>query len=87
MKMDIIAYNPQKSRLETIKAAFTEDTTTWFDGTGGPESISMITDFDSGLLITRDGRGCYPVIIYDVSRESIHYSRKKAGKLFKQALL
>ena len=84
--MDVIAYNPQKSRLETIKAHFTEDTTTWFNGTGSPESISMITDLDSGLLITRDGR-CYPVMIYDVSREGINYSRKKAGKLFKQALL
>ena len=85
--MDVIAYNPQKGRLETIKAHFTEDTTTWFDATGSPEGISMITDLDSGLLITRDGRGCYPVIIYDVSREGINYSRKKAGKLFKQALL
>ena len=85
--MDVIAYNPQKSRLETIEALVTEDTTTWFDDTGSPESISMITDLDYGLLITRDGRGYYPVIIYDVSREGINYSRKKAGKLFKQALL
>ena len=85
--MDVIAYNPQKSRLETIEALVTEDTTTWFDGTGSPESISMITDLDYGLLITRDGRGYCPVIIYDVSREGINYSRKKAGKLFKQALL
>ena len=84
--MDVVAYNPQKSRLETIEAHVTEDTTTWFDGTVNPESISMITDLDYGLLITRDGRG-YPVIIYDVSREGINYSRKKAGKLFKQALL
>ena len=83
--MDVIAYNPQKSRLETIKAHFTEDTTTWFDGTGSPKSVSMITDLDYGLLITRDGRGYYPVIIYDVSREGINYSRKKAEKLFKQA--
>ena len=80
--MDVIAYNPQKGRLETITANFTEYTTTWFEGTGSPESISMITDLDGDLLITRYGRG-YPVIIYDVSREGINYSRKKAGKLFK----
>ena len=85
--MDVIAYNPQKSRLETIEALVTEDTTTWFDGTGSPENISMITDLDYGLLISRDGGGYYPVIIYDVSREGINYSRRKAGKLFKQALL
>lgn len=80
--MDVLVYNPQKGRLETITANFTEYTTTWFEGTGSPESISMITDLDGDLLITRYGRG-YPVIIYDVSREGINYSRKKAGKLFK----
>ena len=80
--MDVLVYNPQKGRLETITAYFTEYTTTWFEGTGSPESISMITDLDGDLLITRYGRG-YPVIIYDVSREGINYSRKKAGKLFK----
>lgn len=85
--MEVTAYNPQKGRLETLKVLVTEDTTTWFESTGSPESVGMITDLDSGLLITRDGRGVYPVIIYDVSREGINYSRKKAGKLFKQALL
>ena len=84
--MDVIVYNPQKGRLETIKAHFTEDTTTWFDGAGRPESVSMITDLDGDLLITRDGRD-YPVIIYAVTRKSINYSRKKAGNLIKQALL
>jgi hypothetical protein len=85
MKMDITAYNPQKSRLETIEALFAEDTTTWFDSTGNPNTIRMITDLDYGLLITGDGKN-YPVIIYDVSRKSINYSRKEAGKLLKQAL-
>ncbi len=41
----------------------------------------MITDLDGNLLIARDGR-YYPVIIYDISRKSINYSRKKAEKLF-----
>lgn len=84
--MDVIVYNTQKGRLESIKAHFTEDTTTWFESTGHPESVSMIADLDGNLLITRDGRD-YPVIIYDVTRKSINYSRKKAGKMFKQALL
>lgn len=84
--MEVLTYNPQKGRLETINADFTEDTTTWFDGTGNPESVRMITDLDSGLLITLDGWS-YPVIIYDISREKIKYSRKKAGNLYKQATL
>jgi hypothetical protein len=86
MMMDVIAYNPQKGRLETITVHFTEDTTTWFDGTASPETVSMITDLDGSLLITRDGRS-YPVIIYDASRKGISHSREKAGKLFNQALL
>jgi hypothetical protein len=86
MKMNVTAYNPQKGRLETIEVLFTEDTTTWFPVTRSPKSISMITDLDYGLLITGDGIN-YPVIIYDVSREGINYSRKKAGELFKQALM
>jgi hypothetical protein len=85
MKMEVTAYNPQKGRLETIEALVTEDTTTWFDGTRNPDSIRMITDLNDGLLIT-DNSWNYPVIVYDVTRKSINYSRKKAGKLRKQAL-
>lgn len=85
MKMEVTAYNPQKGRLETIEALFTENTTTWFNSTRNPNSIRMITDLNDTLLITDNSRN-YPVIIYDVSRKSINYSRKKAGKLLKQAL-
>lgn len=85
MKMEVTAYNPQKGRLETIEALITEDTTTWFDSTRNPDSIKMITDLNDGLLIT-DNSWNYPVIVYDVTRKSINYSRKKAGKLRKQAL-
>jgi hypothetical protein len=85
MKMEVTAYNPQKGRLETIEALITEDTTTWFDSTRNPDSIRMITDLNDGLLIT-DNSWNYPVIVYDVSRKSINYSRKKAGQLRKQAL-
>jgi hypothetical protein len=86
MNMDVIAYNPQKGRLETIKAHYDEGTTTWFDETRSPESVRMITDLDGNLLITLGGWN-YPVIIYDVTRKSINYNRKMAGKLYKQALL
>ena len=84
--MVVTAYNPQKGRLETITAHLGKDTTTCFAGTGNPESVCMITDLDGDLLITCDSRN-YSVIIYDVSRKSINYSQKKAGKLLKQALL
>lgn len=84
--MDVLVYNPQKGRLETITAHFTEHTTTWFEGTGSLESISTITDLDNGLLITPAGRE-YPVIIYDIPRDAIDYNRKKAGELFRQVLL
>jgi hypothetical protein len=85
MKMEVTGYNPQKGRLETIEALITEDTTTWFDSTRNPDSIRMITDLNDGLLIT-DNSWNYPVIVYDVTRKSINYSRKKAGKLRKLAL-
>lgn len=83
--MEVTAYNPQKGRVETLNVHFTEDTTTWFESTGNPESVSMITDLDGNLLISLDGRN-YPVIIYDISRVEIRYSRKKAGTLYKEAV-
>jgi len=84
--MEALTCNPQKARLETIIADFTDETTTWFDGTGNPESVKMITDHDKDLLITLAGCN-YPVIIYDVSREKIKYCRKKSRNLYKQAML
>ena len=29
--MEVCVYNPQKGRLETIDAVFTQENTTWFD--------------------------------------------------------
>ncbi len=46
MKMEVTAYNPQKGRLETIEAFFTEGTTIWFNSTRNPSSIRMITDLN-----------------------------------------
>ena len=46
--MQITVYNPQKGRLETIKAEFTKDNTTWFSNYRNNHDISMITDIDGG---------------------------------------
>jgi hypothetical protein len=78
--MEITAYNPQRGRLETIIVEFTEDNTTWFDTCGSARDISMITDYDSGILISEFDY-TYPVWIYDVSRTDIGYDQKKAKQL------
>ncbi len=52
-------------------------------------SESLITRFNENVGSIRSwdhGDWDFPVIIYDVSRESINYNRKKAGKLLKQSL-
>jgi len=84
--MDVVVCNPQKGRLETIKVNFTDENTTWFDSDEGPANIRMITDFNGGLLVTCEGRD-YPVLIYDVERAEIGFSRKKAEKLLLQAMI
>ena len=78
--MEITAYNPQKGRLETIIVEFTDDNTTWFDTCRSARDISMITDYDSGILISEFDY-TYPVCIYDVSRADIGYDHKKAKQL------
>ena len=45
--MEVIVYNPQKGRLETINAEFTHENTTWFDNCLDNEDIYMITDFQA----------------------------------------
>jgi hypothetical protein len=75
--MEVTVYNPQKGRLETIDAEFTDENTTWFDACGDDESSYMITDFQGGILISECGYR-YPVRIYDVSRDEIGHERRKA---------
>ena len=78
--MECIVYNPQKGRLETLDVEFTPQNTTWFsDG-----SVTMITDWNGGLLI-KSGFD-YPTYVYDVSRADIDYSHKKAKELLQQHL-
>jgi len=78
--MQKTVYNPQKGRLETIDIAFTDENTTWFDDTGKSADVSMIADFDGGLVISDSGYS-YPVLIYDVIKSDINHDRLKALKL------
>ncbi|ABK98093.1 hypothetical protein [Pelobacter propionicus] len=80
--MECTVYNPQKRRLETLDVEITEENTTWFRYRRNIRSITMITDWNGGLLIKTGFN--YPVYLYDVSREDIGYSRKKARELMRQ---
>jgi hypothetical protein len=75
-------YNPQKGRLETIDITFTDNNTTWFDDADDDRSVSLIADFEGGLVIAQNNYS-YPVLIYDVSRSDINHERQKAEKLQK----
>lgn len=79
--MECTVYNPRKGRLETLEVDFTEENTTWFDGRGRG-SVTMITDWDGGLLV-KAGYD-YPIYSHDVSRADIGYSRRKARELIRQ---
>ena len=77
--MEITVYNPQKGRLETIDAAFTDENTTWFDNGTNDRDIYTITDWEGDLLISKLSY-TYPFRIYDMSRADIGYdpSRERA---------
>ena len=83
--MEMTVYNPQKGRLETIDATFTDENTTWFDHGTRRDQIWMITDFEGGLLIREFDYG-YPVWIYDICRADIGFDQRKAQELRKQYL-
>ncbi len=78
--MAMKVYNPQKRRLETIDAVFTDENTTWFDNCLDDHDIYMITDFEGDLLISEFGYD-YPLRIYSVSRVDIGYDQRKAKEL------
>ena len=71
--MELIVYNPQKGRLETLVAEFTAENTTWFKNSEDTDDIATITDFGDGLLIKQLDT-TYPIWLYDVSRADIGYS-------------
>jgi len=79
--MECTVYNPQKGRLETLEVEFTQENTTWFySRTSG--SVTLIADWEGGLLI-KAGYD-YPIYLYDISREDIGYSKRKARELIRQ---
>jgi hypothetical protein len=78
--METPVYNPQKGRLETIDVEFTAENTTWFDKHRTAGDISMITDFNGGILIHQFDY-THPLWIYNVSRADIGYNQKKAKQL------
>ena len=75
--MEMTVYNPQKGRLETIDASFTDENTTWFDNSTRRHQVYMITDFEGGLLIREFDYG-HPVWIYDICRADIGFDQRKA---------
>ena len=83
--MEETVYNPQKSRLETIKVEYTKENTTWFDDCMKNEDIYRITDFNGGMLI-KEGDYTYPVWVYDVSRAEINYDPNKAKEIRAQCI-
>lgn len=79
--MECTLYNPQKGRLETLDVELTEDNTTHFYSRRSG-SVTMITDWDGGLLI-KSGYD-YPMYLYGVSRAAIGFSRNRAEQLMRQ---
>jgi len=53
---------------------------TWFDTPDNNTGVSLIADFEGGLLIAGSNYS-YPVLIYDVSRSDINHDRQKAEEL------
>jgi hypothetical protein len=82
--MQITVYNPQKGRLETIDAECTKDNTTWFSNYRNIHDVSMITDIDGNILISKFDYS-YPTMIYDVSRSDINFNQRKAKQLTRQS--
>lgn len=78
--MEQTVYNPQKGRLKTIDITFTDNNTTWFDEGDDTDDISLIADFEDGLVIA-DNSYSYPILIYDMSRSDINHDSQKAKEL------
>jgi hypothetical protein len=79
--MACLVYNPQKGRLETLDVEFSAENTTWFYSRA-PGSITLIADWNGGLLIKAGFD--HPIYFYDLSREDIGYSQKKARDLIRK---
>jgi len=78
--MEMAVYNPQKGRMETIDAVFSDENTTWFDNCMQSRDVYMITDFEGDLLIREFGYA-YPLRIYSMCRADIGFDQRKAEEL------
>lgn len=78
--MEVLVYNPQKGRNETIDVEFTDANTTWFDMKD--KGIQRITDFKGGILI-QEWDYTYPLWVYDISRADIGNDPQKAKKIMR----
>lgn len=78
--MEMTVYNPQKGRLETIDAEFTDENTTWFNNSTNDLDIHMIADLEGDLLISELDY-TYPFRIYNMSRADIGYDQRNAMEL------
>jgi hypothetical protein len=78
--MQMTIYNTAKQRLETINIELTGGNSTWFDNSIDMDSVSIITDFEDGLLIKQCNYN-YPMWFNDVSRVDIGHSRQEAQNL------
>ena len=71
---------PHSTHLEV---EFTEENTTWFYSRGNG-NVTLIADWRGALLI-KVGFS-YPIYLYDISRENIGYSKRKARDLIREYL-
>ena len=78
--MKITVCNVAKGRLETIDINITKENTTWFEDIAENKGIRMLTDIESGLLISEHNYNS-PVLIYNVTRKDIGGNIHKALEL------
>ena len=87
--MQLTIFNTNKHRLETVDAEFTDENTTWIEGSADPDVypdlIYQITDFDGGILIQQN-KFFHPIWIDEVTRVDIDENNQKAEAFIKELI-
>lgn len=83
--MEVVIFNPQKGRLETINAEVNETHTPWFCDEVKTGDICAITDLDGNLPIKEQGHA-YPVLAYNITRADIDHKHQLARQMKNDAL-
>ena len=78
--MEMVVYNPAKSRLETLTVVREPENTTWFGEMSGSGGIASITDVGGNLLIKEESFN-YPMLVAGASRSGINYDHRMAREL------